>query len=102
MPKSAGTDPGTSKGVGSDIEYDVIGARGIAGDSAHARQMVEPKIVADAPGDIVIGARSVTTDSNSASDYLARTVERESSTEDVDTANLVTHHRILGGADFTE
>ena len=31
-------------------------------------------------------------------DYLAWTIQRQSSTEDVDAANLGTHHRILGRA----
>src|SRR6516162_4713586 len=62
--------------------------------------MVEPKIVSDAPSDVVVGAGSVTADSNSANDYLTRTIQRQSSAENVDTTNLVTHHRILGGADL--
>jgi len=37
--------------------------------------MIEPKIVAHAPGDIVIGAGGISADSNAANNLLARPVE---------------------------
>ena len=99
MTESACTDSCSSEGIGSDIENDVVGALGVAGNPAYTEQVIESQIVSNAPGDVVIGARSIAANSNSPDDHLSRSIQREPATEDVDAANLVTHHRIIGGAD---
>src|SRR5580704_7153145 len=98
MAEAAGADSGTAVGIGRDVDDVVVGTRGIAGDSTDTRQVVQTEVVADTPGDGVVGAGGVTADPDSANDFLAGSVECQTSAEHVDAADLVADHRILGGA----
>jgi hypothetical protein len=54
----------------------------------------KPECLADAPGDVVIGARRVAAHAETADDRAA-TIESETTAEDVDAADPLTDHRIL-------
>ena len=57
--------------IGRDVEDDVIGTCGIAGDAANPREMIEAQKIADSPRNIVVGARSVAAHPDSTNQLLA-------------------------------
>src|SRR4051812_39430971 len=59
------TESARALAVRADIEHDVIGTLGIACDSANSRQMIQPEILAQAPGDHMIRAGRIATHSDS-------------------------------------
>src|ERR1035437_1816304 len=95
MTEPAGADASTAIGVWRDVENDVIGTRGIAGDSAHSGQMIQSQVLAHTPGDVVVRAGSISTHSDSTHNLLARPIQREPSTEHVHAADLIALHRVL-------
>ena len=61
MPEAACTDANAAVGICRDVIDDVVGSLGIPTDTARTSrgELVQLQIVADAPGNHVIGARSV-------------------------------------------
>ena len=57
-------------GAVRDVEDDVVGPRFVAGDAADAHQMIEAENRAEAPCDVVVGARRVAADADAADDFL--------------------------------
>ena len=92
---AAGADSRASTRIGGDVEDDVIGAFGIARYSANSGQVVQPKIIANSPGNVVVGTRSITTHADPAYHLLALAVERQSAPKDVHPSDFVADHRVL-------
>src|SRR5207253_3063305 len=58
------TESAGALAVGADIEHDVVGTLGIAGNSANSGQVIQAEILAQAPGDHVIGTGCVAADAD--------------------------------------
>src|SRR5205085_9455591 len=69
---------------------------GITRDTADSREMVQREIVPNSPSDVMVGARSVPTHPDSTDDFLAGTIQCESSAEHVHPTNLLSYHGIMG------
>ena len=52
--------------IGNDVVNDVVGMVQIAGNSTNSQEMIEPQVVANAPGNVMVGARSISADSDAA------------------------------------
>ena len=91
----AGTDPSPARSIGCDVIDDVVRMCCVARDSAHPRQMIELQMTSNSPGDVVVRAGGVPAYTNCTNDPLGRTVERQPTTEDVYSANLFAHHRVI-------
>ena len=76
MTEAAGANSRASTRIGGDVEDDIIRAFGIARHSAYSGQVVQPEIIANSPGDVVVGTRSVATDADSTNHILSLRVER--------------------------
>ena len=95
MAEAAGANPRASTRIGGDVEDDVIGAFGIARHSAYSGEVVQPEIISNSPGNIVIGTRCIATDADSTDHLLPLPVECQSAAKDVDSSDLVADHRVL-------
>src|SRR5579883_274572 len=82
MTESARAVAGPARRIGRDVEDDVIRVSRIAAHAANSGKVIEPEEVADAPGDIVIAARGIAADTNTADNLLARGIQSESAAED--------------------
>ena len=98
MTKPAGAVPGPAIGVGHDVEDDVVGACDITGHSANTRQVVEPQIIADPPGNVVVGTRCVSAHPDATNDLFAGCIETKASPENVNPGDLASDHRVLRGS----
>jgi hypothetical protein len=104
MSKTRFAVSGPSCRICSDIKNDVVRVSGIVGKQAGwsgdclqsipFRHVVQVQDIADAPGDIVVRAGSVSADSDSADDFVASGVESQASAKNIDTADFVVHHGI--------
>lgn len=74
MTEPARTDSGTSIGIWLDIKDDIVGTGGIAGNSPHARKVIQAEIVAHSPGNVVVRTGSVSADPNATYDFFAGAV----------------------------
>src|SRR5881394_4005843 len=89
MTETAGADPRAAIGIGCDVEDDVVGMRGIAGNTANEGQrtsgghVIERESVTHAPGDIVVGAGGVAADADATNKNVTGGVESQSSPEHV-------------------
>jgi len=88
------SEPTGAVAVVSYVEDNIVGTRGIARDSAHAGQMIESQRTTDAPGDIVIRARSVAAHTDCANDGFAGAIKGEPSAEYIHAADFEADHRI--------
>src|SRR5688572_16887758 len=83
-----------TKGVGSDIENNIV--RAVGRTRRHARgDIVQVKGVTHFPGYDVIRAGSIAADANRPDELSLRIVERQSTAEDIHTADLFTDHEIV-------
>lgn len=89
------TSPGSPGGIRNDVEYDVVRAVWITGDSRHAEQMIETEKLPNSPGDIVIRAGGIAAHSDAADKNLSGRIQADAATEDVYPADLQTNHRVL-------
>src|SRR5262245_45722462 len=84
-----------------DIEHDVIWPGRVAGNAADGwagrtnAHMVETQVVADKPGDVVIGAGGIAADAEPAHEDVAGPIKGQAAAKDVDAANLLAGHRIV-------
>src|SRR2546427_12253994 len=92
MTKPSSANASSAGRVRQYVEHDIVWTRRVA---AHpGRDVIQFEIIADAPTDVVVGARGVAAYPDGP-DYAAGTlVQRESSTEDVHAADLTADHRI--------
>jgi len=95
MAEATGADSRASIRIGGDVEHDVIGAFGIARHSTYSGKVVQPEIVSNPPGNIVVGTRSVATNADSTNHFLALPVECQPAAKDIDSSDFVADHRIL-------
>jgi hypothetical protein len=72
--KPSGADPRTPRRIGRDVKDDVIWPRRVAGDPAYARQVIQLQLMANAPGDVMVRARRVSTDPHCPNDLLSRSI----------------------------
>ena len=100
MTEAACAITGAAVGIWCDVENDVVRTRGIAGDSADGRQragggeVVETQKISDAPRDVVVCARRVATQTNSADELMTFCVETQAATKDVYATDFVSDHRV--------
>src|SRR5204862_2493380 len=72
--EAAGAVAGAARRVGRDVVDDVVGTGSVAGDAPDGGrrpgrgEVVEAEAVADAPGDVVVGAGRVAADADAAAD----------------------------------
>ena len=103
MSESGLAHPGTAIAarVRRDVENDVVRMRTICCEcgcwATHSHQPIQLEIVARSPCHKVIGARRVAAHSEAALSH-AIYIEREASTENIDPADALADHRILGRA----
>src|SRR6185295_13031254 len=86
------TESACALAVGADIEHDVVRTLGIACNSADSGKMIQAEILAQAPGDEVIGAGRIAANPDSAHHLLASGEQGEAAAEDVDAADLAALH----------
>src|SRR5205823_8722467 len=98
MTKPASTDTCTTVRIRGNVEDDVIGTRRISRHAAHSGQVDQAKTVADPPCDVMVGARGIAANTNSTDDLLSHPVQSKPAAKDVNSADLVSYHRILGSA----
>lgn len=77
-----------------DVIYNVVRPRGVATDSV--RKIVQDEQIAGPPGDVVIGAGRIATDSNGADELLRGIIKCKSATEHVNAADTPAHHGVVG------
>lgn len=75
-PRRAGPDAARPRGalaraagavrIRNDIVDDIVGTVHIVRHSAHAEEVIHPQIVANAPGNVMIGAGSIAANANTA------------------------------------
>ena len=100
MTKAACAITGAAVGIWSDVEDDVVGARGISGDSANCWQrvgggeVVEAQEISGAPRDVVVCAGSIATQTDTADELMTPCVKAQAATKDVYAADFVPDHRI--------
>ena len=100
MTKAACAIPGAAVWIWSDVEDDVVRARGIAGDSANCwrrvggGEVVEAQEISNAPGDVVVRAGSIATQTDAADELMTPCVKAQAATKDVYAADFVSDHRV--------
>src|SRR5256885_5795943 len=104
MAEAAFAVAGSAARICGDVENDVVGTRGIAGNSANrgqragGRQVVQAQQIAHTPRDIVVGARSVAAQTYSAHEMVALCVETKPAAEDVYAADFMSGQGFGSGA----
>src|SRR5712671_6285756 len=87
-------------GIWSDVEDDIVRARGVVGDSANCWQrvgggeVVETQEISNAPRDVVICAGSIATQTDAADELMTPCVKAQAATKDVYAADFVSDHRV--------
>src|SRR5712672_2926999 len=100
MTETAGAITGTAVGIRSDVENDVVRTRGITGYSANCCQrvgggeVVEAQEISNAPGDVVVCAGSIATQTDTSDELMTPCVKAQAATKDVYAADFVSDHRV--------
>lgn len=84
---------------GGDIEDDVVRTQGVPRDAANGWDLarphvIQPQVVADAPGDIMVRAGRIAAHADASYDLVARRVEREPAAKYVHAADFSSDHRV--------
>src|SRR5258708_572819 len=100
MTKAACAIAGAAVGIWSDVEDDVVGARGIAGDSSNCWQrvgggeVVETQEISKGPREGVVCAGSIAPQTGAADELMTPCVKAQAATKDVYAADFVSDHRV--------
>ena len=93
-------------GIGNDVKDDVVGVSRVA-DEERSRtrngrsrtslcHAIQVEIVADAPRDVVIGARRIPADAKPTHNLRSHVIESKAATEHIRPANLLAHQWVVG------
>src|SRR3954468_8467578 len=95
MAEAVRADSGSSIRIGRDVVLDIVRTCGIAGQARQADYVIEAQEIADAPGEIVVGARVIAGDAASTDRDAPCAKEREAAADRTEAANPQSDHGIL-------
>ena len=84
---------GVISDVAGEVKDDVVRPRGI---TAYApRDVIQAKIIACPPGDVVVRARAVTANAHGSDEFAFAVIESQSAAEDIHSADFLPAHRVV-------
>ena len=84
---------GITSGIVSEVEDDVVRPRRVA--TYTPRDMIEAKIIACPPGDVVVSTRAVTADAYRSQECAVAVIQRQSAAEDIHPADFLPAQRVV-------
>jgi hypothetical protein len=78
------------------VKYNVVGMSCRAGNSTDSCKLIQIESVAHPPCDSMIRARGVATYADSACEFSACGIKRQTASEHVDSANFLSDHWVIG------
>ena len=84
--------------IGDNVVNNVVRVIRVARHAAHSEQVIESEIMANSPGNVMVGARSISADSYRADDGLSRGIERQAASKHIHATDLVAHHGVIRSA----
>jgi hypothetical protein len=68
---------------------------GIAGNPTYAREVIQAEIFPNPPGNVMVRTGGISAYPDASNDFLARGVQREPSTENINPTDLISDHWVL-------